>query len=220
MKKLNLPKQDKSGVPYISYSQKTTWCKNKRDYIRQYFFGETFTGNDYTDFGSKVGEALENNDFSGFTIKEQRFLATIPRYDQFEREIKLQMDGFYVKGFIDTNTLEIKEGKDDVKSLMDYKTGDIKTKIAEYDTDDYHQLEIYAGAIEQETGVLPTDCKVCLIDRTGNAFKGEKLKLGNEFVIIEKQITKERVNQVLSEVQETAEEIASYYEVFLKLKEA
>lgn len=224
MKKLNLPKRDKSGVPYISYSQKTTWCKNKRDYIRQYFFGETFTGNAYTDFGSKVGEALENNDFSEFTVKEQRFLKTIPRYDQFEREIKLQMDGFYVKGFIDTNSVVsyIEDGveKELVKVVADYKTGDKKTKIAEYDTEDYHQLEIYSGAILQETGRLPEECYVYLIDRTGNAFKGEKLKLGDEFITITKNIDEARVKQVLSEVQETAEEIADYYSVFLKLKEA
>jgi hypothetical protein len=57
-KQLILPKTDKDGISYLSYSQISTWIKSKRDYIRQYFFKEGFEGNAYTDFGSKVGEAF------------------------------------------------------------------------------------------------------------------------------------------------------------------
>ena len=218
---LILPKSNDEGVPYVSYSQLSTWKRSKRDYIRQYFLGERFVGNAYTEMGSKVGEALENNDFSEFTLTEQEFLKTVPRYDQFERKINLQMEGFIVVGYIDSNTLSHKtKGGNKVEvvdKILDYKTGDVSKKRAEYEDDKYTQLDIYAAAMQQETGYLPTDVKVILIDRTGNAFKGEELKLGKEFITITKNVTQERVDKVLKEVQEIAEEISAYYKLYLKL---
>jgi hypothetical protein len=217
--KITLPKTDKvTGIPYLSYSQISTWKKSKRDYIRQYFFGEDFSGmSDYMDFGSKVGNALEKNDFSEFTKEEQKFLKTIPRYDQFEREINLQMDGYFVKGFIDTNTTENTEKGELVKKIADYKTGEIEKKESEYASDDYIQLDIYAASIQQETGVLPEEVSVFLIDRTGNAFKGEPLRLGERYITITKKVDDKRVKVVMNEVNKIAQEISDYYQVFLKL---
>lgn len=217
--KITLPKTDKvTGIPYLSYSQISTWKKSKRDYIRQYFFGEDFSGmSDYMDFGSKVGNALEKNDFSEFTKEEQKFLKTIPRYDQFEREINLQMDGYFVKGFIDTNTTENTEKGELVKKIADYKTGEIEKKESEYASDDYIQLDIYAASIQQETGVLPEEVSVFLIDRTGNAFKGEPLRLGERYITITKKVDDKRVKAVMNEVNKIAQEISDYYQVFLKL---
>lgn len=219
MSKIVLPKTDKvTGIPYLSYSQISTWKKSKRDYIRQYFFGEDFSGmSDYMDFGSKVGNALEKNDFSEFTKEEQKFLKTIPRYDQFEREINLQMDGYFVKGFIDTNTTENTEKGELVKKIADYKTGEIEKKESEYASDDYIQLDIYAASIQQETGVLPEEVSVFLIDRTGNAFKGEPLRLGERYITITKKVDDKRVKAVMNEVNKIAQEISEYYQLFLKL---
>lgn len=219
MSKIVLPKTDKvTGRPYLSYSQISTWKKSKRDYMRQYFFGEDFSGMpDYMDFGSKVGNALEKNDFSEFTKEEQKLLKTIPRYDQFEREINLQMDGYFVKGFIDTNTKENTPTGELVRKIADYKTGDVDKKESEYASDDYIQLDIYAAAIQQETGVLPEEVSVFLIDRTGNAFKGEPLRLGERYVTITKKVDDERVKAVMNEVNKIAQEISDYYQLFLKL---
>lgn len=216
-KRLLLPKVDKEGVPYLSYSQISTWCKSKREYMRQYFFGETFDGNAYTDFGTKVGEALENNDFSAFTPEEQEFLKTIPRYDQFEREIRLNFDGFYVIGYIDTNTILTDTDGTFVTMIADYKTGDIDNKIAYYNSPEYYQLEIYAAAIAQEQGYLPAVAAVYLIGRKGNAFKGEPLELTGEFATIEKEITEKDTHNIEEFIREIAWEISEYYKVFLKL---
>lgn len=207
--KIILPRKDENGEYYISYSQLTTWKKSKRDYIRQYFFGDKFEGNSYTDFGGDIGEALENNDFSDFTAKERAFLETIPRYDQFERKIRLELDGFYVMGFIDTNTA-------DFKHIMDYKTGDMG-KESEYDNDKYYQLEIYAMGLEQETGILPETAKVTLIERTGNAFQGEELKLGNKFIQIDRSLDPFRLEYVKADVIKIAHEISDCYKTFLTL---
>lgn len=222
IKPLNLPKTDNEGVPYLSYSQVSTWIKSKREYMRQYFFGERFEGNAYTDFGTKVGEALENNDFSGFEPDEQEFLKTVPRYDRFEKEIKLEMDGFYVKGFIDTLKLpDDHKGQGSiieyVPAIADYKTGDISKKRADYESEDYIQLEIYAADILQTIGSLPERVEVILIGRKGNAFKKEELTLTKEFITISREVSEERVEAVKALVQEVAEDIAKHYELFLKL---
>jgi hypothetical protein len=229
--KLILPKKDERGNYYLSYTQYTTWKKSKREYIRSYFFGDRFTGNAYTEFGNLVGEALENNDFSSFRPKEQEFLKTVPRYDEFERVIELQMKGFYVKGYIDSNTfpepytkaqLVSDMNKDRVivswvREMLDYKTGDIATKQSTYSSPSYKQLHIYAAALKQEYGVYPDDVKVVLIDRRGNAFRGEKLRLGNEYIEIPKIITEKDVQAVLDDVQRVAEEISKYYKLYLNL---
>lgn len=224
MNKIILPKTDDNNIFYLSYSQISTWKKNKRDYIRQYFFGEKDNKDilkPYGDFGNKVGEALENNDFSEFNEEEQLLMKSIPRYDEFEREIKLQMDGFYIKGYIDTNTSshtsKDKKKIELVNKIADYKTGEIEKRRPEYESDEYLQIPIYAAAIEQETGHLPSEAYVFLIERNGNAFKGEKLTLGNKYVTITKDISKKRIDLVLKEIQQIAEEISDYYKVFLNL---
>lgn len=210
---INLPKKDKNGVPYLSYSQISTWKKSKRDYIRQYFLGETFKGNAYTQFGSLIGNAIEKNDYSAFTKDEIIFLKTIPRLDEFEKEIKLNFNGFYVKGFIDTNSL-----KDNyVERLIDYKTGDIDKKKSEYDSDDYMQTVIYASAIKQATGRIPKKCDVVLIGRSGNPFKGEDLKLTKEFIVIPKKVGLNEIKKVNKSIEDVAKEISKYYTLFLKL---
>lgn len=204
-----LPKKDKYGKQYISYSQIHSFFNNRRDYIRQYFLGEKFEGNAYTNFGNLLGEALEKRDFSIFTKKEKELLKTIPRYDEFERGVRLQRDGFYVIGYIDSNT-------SDCVKILDYKTGDLN-KEAVYTSEDYSQLHIYAAALEQELGVLPKKASVILIERLGNPFKREKLVLGDNYITIDKKITKKGIKDVIKKVDNTAKEISEYYDVFLKL---
>lgn len=206
MRKIILPRTDEEGNFYISYSQKSKWKKSKKDYIKSYFLGEKFEGNAYTEFGSMIGEALEKDDFSAFTSKEKKVLKRVTRLDEFERKIKLDMGDFYVTGFIDTNDK-------DCKILVDYKTGDMN-KIAVYEDEDYDQLGIYAAAIEQETGKLPEQASVELIERLGNAFKGEDLVLGQEIAQIPQDISPKKIVEIKKDVYKVACEISDYYRVF------
>ena len=212
MGEINLPKKNKDGKPYISYSQYNKWKGAKKDYIKQYFLGEKFEGNAYTDFGSMIGEALENNDFSGFTPEELPVLAKITRLDEFEKEITWDLEEFVVTGYIDTN--DNKKGL--VSKIVDYKTGDMN-KVEVYEADKYDQVTIYAGAIEQETGKLPEKGWVELIERTGNAFKGEKLQLGTKVVTIPQDVSRKAVDKVRDNLKKVAQEISFSYGVFNKL---
>lgn len=205
-----LPKKDKkTGKQMVSYSQLSCWKESFRNYVRRYFFTEKFEGNDWTEFGNKVGTALENNDFSAFTKPEQTTLKKVTRYDDFERRIEWHFDEFFVLGFIDTSTSV-------PTKIGDYKTGDPDKVTAKYESKDYQQLEIYSGAIEQETGVLPEEAHVFIIERIGNPYK-EDLKVGKRIVVVTKDITPERIEEVKQEVLDIVQEISDYYKVFLKL---
>jgi hypothetical protein len=208
---IKLPRLDDEGNCYISYSQHSKWKYSKKDYIRSYFFGDRFEGNAYTDFGSKIGEALENNDFSAFDKVELKTLNKITRLDEFERKIKLDLGDFYVMGYIDSNDT-------DCDILIDYKTGSLD-KVAVYEDDEYDQLAIYAAAIEQETGKLPSQAHVELIERLGNAFRGETLSLGKEVIQIPQDISPKRIKKVKKDIINVAKEISDHYRVFNNLNQ-
>jgi len=201
---MNLPKKDKNGNSYLSYSQIALFKRDKSEYFEQYIVGKKFEGNAYTDFGSNVGEALENNNFDKFTKNEYGILKQVTRLDQFERRTILNCDGFYVVGYIDTL-------KSDYSMIIDYKTGGNKKEF-QYLEDDYTQLHLYALSLRQETGITPTSASVEFIRRGGNAFRGEKLTVANEPPIsIDIDISYERLKKVYNETLRTAKEIESFY---------
>ena len=211
-----LPKKNKDGRAYISYSQYSKFKSKKKDYIKSYFLGERFEGNAYTEFGTLVGEALENNDFSEFNETETALLSKVTRFDEFEREINWDLGTFVVNGYIDTNDKfpsGIKKNDMIVDNIVDYKTG-AANKVEVYEADDYDQVTIYAGAVEQDTGHLPSKGWVELIERTGNPFRGEALKLGKEVFVIEQDVSKESVERVRKNLIKVANEIAASYKVF------
>lgn len=222
---LILPRKDEKGY-YISYSQYTKWKESKRKYIRRYFFGEKEDAGAYAEFGTKVGEALEHNDFSGFSKEDQKFLKTIPRLTEFEREVDLYFDeGFRLMGYIDSNNIHSNLVFDSqpptcVKlsnNIIDYKTGDIEDKKEFYASKDYKQLKLYGEALKQETGMYPGKLEVVLIGRKGNAFKGQPLELTREFVTIPQVIDPDEIEEIKKDVVKVAKEISECYKLFLRL---
>lgn len=205
---IDLPKKDKDGVNILSYSQISAFKRNKRDYIRRYFLNEPFVDNEYTLFGKKVGTALETGDFSKFELEERVTLEQVPRLDEFEREISLEFKEYNLKliGYIDTN-------KSNLDVIYDYKTGS-EGKEEEYLKDEYIQPIIYAMATEKLCGKFPTDIAVLFIERTGNPFKGDELKVGSYYKKINIPINKEVINRTVKYIVSTAEEISRYYNVF------
>ena len=209
-KNLTLPRQEDDGRYYISYSQYSKWKDKPQDYIRSYFLGDRFDGNAYTEFGTKVGEALENDKYKGFSKKEKKTLKKATRLDEFERRIELDFGPFFVLGFIDTNN---KKGT----KLIDYKTGAMD-KVAVYEADSYDQLAIYAAAMWQETGVQPKTAHVELIKRFGNPHKSEPLLVGKKVAKIEKDISPERIDKVCEDILKSAKDISYHFKVFNAMK--
>jgi len=206
MEKFDLPRKDENGVSYLSDSQIKTFLKDREEYKRRYILGEPFEGNAYTEFGLKVGKGIETNNFDAFSPFERNVLKTIPRLDEFEKEIKLDYPkhGFYVKGFIDTN-------KADYSEIMDYKTGG-KDKEKQYSERDYVQLCFYALGLRQQYGITPTSASVCFIRRGGNAFKNESLFVKVEKpLIIPVDISEERLKNVYWNTIKIAKMIEEFY---------
>ena len=201
---MNLPKKDKYGVSRLSYSQISLFKRDKDEYYQNYIVGKPFKGNEYTDFGSKVGEALEYNNFDSFKKPEQETLKKVVRLDEFERMVKLKYEGFYIIGFVDTNSK-------DFSRIIDYKTGGLKKEF-QYAKPDYTQLCLYALSLRQETGITPSLASVEFIRRKGNAFRGQALTVGEEVISIPVDICLERLTHVYWDTLKTAKEIEKFYE--------
>ena len=202
-KQLQLPRKDKNGMSYLSPSQISLFLKDKITYYNRYIVGEKFEGNEYTDFGSKVGEALEMNNYEAFDPHEAVTLLKVKRLDEFEKRIKIQFEGFYVTGYIDTNT-------SDYNTIIDYKTGG-KGKHTQYNKEDYKQLCYYALGLRQEFGVTPKVAQVHFIPRLGNLVRGIPFKVGEDVKVIDVDISLDRLTRVYWETIEIAKEIEAFY---------
>lgn len=203
---LDLPRKDKNGLSYLSYSQISLFKRSEEDYYNTYILNKPFKGNAYTDFGTKVGLALEKNNFNGFTEEEAKTLSKCIRLDEFEKLVKLNYKGFYLLGYIDTNSI-------DYKTIIDYKTGG-KGKESQYKSKEYTQLCYYALALRQEYGITPDKAYVNFIERKGNPFKGEELMVGSESVLIEIDISYDRLKQVYYNTISIAKQIELFYKKY------
>lgn len=200
---MNLPSKNKHGRPYLSWSQISCFVSDVGEYKRRYIDRIEFEGNAYTDFGSKVGGALESGDFTGFTDCEIRYLSMCERLDLFEYFVSLKYDEFDVIGYVDTAT-------NDLSRIMDYKTGS-KKAATKYLKDNYLQLCYYALAIRQHVGHSPKLAQVQYVFRKGNAFKGEKLMVDEiEPMLIDINISEDRLKRVYWWTIEVAKKIEEF----------
>lgn len=208
-RKLELPRKDKNGNSRLIYSQIKCFKESKQDFINRYILDEPFVSNEYIEFGSKVGEALETNNFNNFHELEEDILRKVERLDEFEKFVKLDFGGFIMYGYIDSNT-------HDLSKIIDYKTGGKKKELI-YSKEDYTQLCYYALALRQEYGVTPDIAQVHFIRRGGNLYRGQDLVVAQEDpIIIDVDITEERLKRVYWDAIETAKEIEDFYLDYLK----
>jgi hypothetical protein len=217
-----LPRIDKEGNYYISYSQITAWheakgfdtgLSGKVEFIRKYFLGETFEDTKgFGTFGTQVeGYITERNYADKFTDKEKQVLEQIKPLGIFQKEFKIQYDGFYVLGYID-------DALPDYTKIRDYKTASKKSG-KKYEEDDYFQLDLYALGIKKEFGKLPKSLEICIIERLGNGFNGGRdvMSVGNDVWYVHRTTDKKRLDNLQKKIIATAKEISEYYEVFTKL---
>lgn len=200
---MNLPIKDRNGIPYLSYSQINMFLNDKKSFYNTYILNKPFVSNKYIDFGSKVGKCIQENNYSVFTKNEQNVLNKVIRYDLFERKILLNFDGFYLKGYIDSCSL-------DLKIITDYKTGG-QGKDCKYRDLDYTQLCYYALGIKQETGISVDAATVQFITREGGYNK--RLKISEvDPISIDIDISDSRLDYVYYNTIKIALEIQSFYE--------
>ena len=208
-RKIILPKEDKKGNSRLSYSQIKCFKENKREYVKRYILKDDFYVNKYMTFGSKVGNAIESNCYDCFSDSEKETLLKVERLDEFEKFVTLDFGGFVMYGYIDSSSY-------DLKKIIDYKTGS-KGKHYKYLSLDYTQLHYYALALRQEYGVTPDIAQVHYITREGNPYRGVDLTVSDEEpLVLNIDISYERLKKVYWETINLAFEIESFYIDFLK----
>ena len=131
---LILPRQDKEGNYYLSYSSISLWNDikgfstgrpGKEEFIRSYFFGEEYgDAMGWALFGSQVEDYIcKRIGAENFTEEERKILETIVPLGDFQHEVHIPFDGFYLKGFIDDIAPDFKKIRDVKRGYMvSYRT--------------------------------------------------------------------------------------------------
>ena len=194
------PKLNKQGKPTISWSMINLFYQDSFEWWARYVIKKPFEANKWTDFGSKVGEALEHNNFDSFSNLEKVVLAKVERLDKFEEKVVLDLGDFEVVGFIDS-------ASSDFSRIIDYKTGG-KDKFHKYVEPDYLQMHIYSCAVRQMYGKAPESAEVHYITREGR----DNLKVAYKSpVVIDMDITEELLDETEKVLRLAFEDMSNYY---------
>lgn len=222
---LILPRKDSDGNYYISYSQVMSFLDNKSfnlgiegklEYIRSYFFEESFPDAGWAQFGLEVEDYICSRQGSeNFTNEEINLLNEVVPLGNFQREIKIPLfENVYVKGFID-------DANNDLSWIRDYKTAS-KTSAKKYYKPEYVQLLVYAEGVKQITGSYPKKIEVCIIERNGNCFGKTNgrglLSVGNEVWYHDIELDIQKIKNTIEIFKSVVIEISEIYKLFLKLK--
>lgn len=189
--------------PYLSWSQISLWKKSPREYSKRYFRKERGFQTKEMTFGKRIGEALENFDLFDLTKGEQDIVSKIPRLKWYEYPLVLQMDGYYLMGFMD--------GFSDNKSIIhEYKTG--KAMWTQDRVNKHGQLLMYAAMVFKNYAVLPTATVYWM--ETQNTEKKD-IELTGELLDFDRIFTKEEIENFLNECDKVAKDIEFHYKMFL-----
>lgn len=248
-KQVILPRKDKDGNYYISYSQYNSFNDIKGfntslpgvwEYIQQKFFDINFPDQGWGMFGHDVENYICYKNANKKTIdkldKENK--------NKGERLIDDSLNSFTEKEKEILNTVKplgnfqqeikiwlldnvyllgyIDDSLEDLLHLRDYKTGS-KNSVQKYYKDEYKQLDIYAMYTLQETKKLPHTLEVCMIERKGNCYgmknRRDLLSVGENVWYHKRETSVGRINKIKKEIIETVYQISDLYSVYLKTKD-
>lgn len=222
---VDMPRKDKDGINYISYSQYSSYKSESGfntgfpgniEYIMSYFMGQTWPDSGFAQFGKDVEDYIcEKAASETFTAKEREVMNGIVPLGRFQQEVKLWLGAdLYLLGYIDDAT-------QDLMHIRDYKTASENSSKRYYE-DDYAQLDLYAMWVKQETGKLPDKMEVCIIERKGNCFgmvnRRDLLSLGSRVWYHERKTTEERLDKIKAGLMKVVFEISDRYKVYKQLK--
>lgn len=219
--KIILPRTTKDGKPRVSYSQIKNFnaiksfnlgVEGKLEYMVDYFLGYTFPDVGWGEFGEDVESYIADRSTADkFTKDEQTVLDEVKPLDVQSDKFSIDYGEFELTGIIDDRSA-------DWSMIRDYKTAS-KNSAKQYYKDDYVQLDLYALAGVEATGIIP-ELEVCIIERKGNANFGggrDALKVGKEVWYVPKETSEERLETLKQTIFKTVCEISDYYKLFLKL---
>ena len=211
------------GKNKLSYSQYTSYKDDlyRNDYYVQYFSGIQLPGNDFSDFGGYCGTKIEHialgkeydTPLSSADIKILTEKIEYPPNCVYEDEICVDFGDFVAEGYIDRSEY-IGNG---VK-ILDYKTLNLDTKKAYYESEEYGQTTLYSYDREQ-AGFEILDSAVCGLGRKGSSLDGKgnfKMRLSGDIEYIPTPYSKERAKKVMDDMRKVAKQISDDYKIYLK----
>lgn len=124
------------------------WNRDRESFRKRYYEGEPYISTPYTEFGNKVGGALETGELFDDTLQK------VPRYSEMEYKIEEEIEGVPFLMFLDSFDPES-------LSILEYKTG-IKSKTGEEPWNNvkvrqHIQLPIYTLGVAHKHGAFKPD---------------------------------------------------------------
>ena len=210
------------GRPALSYSTYTAFKEEayRGQWLANKFLNTPREDTIFTLFGSSVGTYQETKhpqpyltSFDMSVLDKENPANPLAEY---EREVVIDRGSYIIYGFVDRLTnLDNPIGID----LVDFKTGSITKKKADYQSEDYQQTTMYCYGLEQE-GFKINSSGVILFDRLGNTLEeGNKnvLRLTGNTEYIPTPYSRERAENFLKDVDKTAEKIQDYWKLYKKI---
>lgn len=215
---------------HISQSQLKVWLRSKKEYIKQYYYGEKFQGNKFTRLGNRVHDILEKGS-----------------EDEGENALKIVVDNYVAKFAVDVlNEVNVNHevGKIKYQSIFDkvswtddfileQKSGK-ETSWTQEIVDNDTQLHFYRMIYGMKTNKIPTIKLMHIITDAEQNITG-KIKT-YEFMPTEKQrkqfeknlkdffrwcdeLTEDKIKDIMNVANEVPEEIALEIEEMQSTKE-
>jgi len=186
---------------YLSYSALDTWCTSKDLFRRRYYENkDKFSGNIYTDFGSKIHDQIENGHID------------VPHGTHHEIEIRPTVLGVPLLCRIDS--LGLPEGK-----VYEFKTG--AQPWTQERVDKHKQLDLYALAVREHYGEYhPTTSLTWLETQrvsqavtlpNGFTVHQDQVELTGNVHTFERTIDPDTLDMFAKWLRDTAEEIEKDY---------
>lgn len=207
--KYNLPK------PYLSYSQINLWLKNKNQYRERYYQNKKSPETIETIYGKAIAKILEDP----IEIAKNPTLSLVPRYAEPEFEIKIEVDGIPVLGFLDSYN-------PDTHSFYEYKTSHLNT-WNDVSVSRHLQLPFYNFLIKEAHGKVDRVCHLIWIETRFKKQKieydghelqanGRELELTGKIQVFKRTIPKWERDWVKQLLTTTAKEIDEDYKYYTR----
>lgn len=196
------------------------WERDPMTYRKRYYEGEPYFSTPYTEFGNKVGEALETGKLF------DPILENIPRYSEMEYEILVEIGGAPILMYLDSFDPE-------TKKILEYKTGILgpggrkpwdRLKVRKHS-----QLTIYTLGVKKKHGEWNPDVQLIWIETEwstrvhevefgGELFQSQdtELQLTGNIEIFDRTIAEWELDRMEKKIINVAKEISQDFKAWKK----
>ena len=196
MEKLLLPRD------YLSYSQMNSWKWSQEKYKEIYFEGKPYPTNPAMIFGKDFSEIMDDKKKTDDIIV-QGVVNLMPRYDVSEKEIKVDIEGIKLLGYLDSYCSK-------THNLYEYKTG--KNPWTQNKVDEADQLTFYSMLIYLKYKIIPENISLIWAE---TEIEGDIVQFTGNVKRFETSRELSDVLNMLARVKKVAREISEAYREYL-----